>query len=117
MSAFHRLCRFIDRDLSKTGYIRSGGWSLSIAMLILSMPLLAFTSPYRGAAAWAVAAAVSLCLIWLGFVAWRGVRIMRATSRKSDRRYDREGKFLLAPEYHGSDSATGAARRKRRGKR
>jgi len=50
----------------------------------------------------------------LAFVTWRFVVVMKAQATKSDREYDHEGKYDLAPEYHYTESATEAAERKRR---
>lgn len=57
---------------------------------------------------------VAWALGWLGFIAWRGVRMMVAGARRGDRTYDRVGKFKLAEAYHSTESATAATRRKRK---
>ena len=110
---FHRLCRFVDRDLSETGRIRAGARSLLVGLIIVS-PLLFYDSPYGGAAALTVAASVVLSLTWFAFVGWRGLRLFRAMAAKADRRFDRNTKFSLPSEYRETVSATEASRRKRR---
>ena len=107
-----RLCRFIDWDLGKTGYIRSGTWSLIIGLLILAIPLVVFSYPFDRTAASAIAVAIGLCLFWIGFVGWRGFRLMRASAIRGDRTYDHNDKYKLAADYHSTESATAASRRK-----
>ena len=111
MKPFQRLCRFIDWDLGKTGYIRSGAWSLTVGLLLLTIPLVLFRYPYNGTAKWAIVSAVTLCAMWFSFVAWRGFRLMRVSAIRGDRRYDRESKYELATDYHSTESATAASRR------
>jgi hypothetical protein len=48
------------------------------------------------------------------FAGWRGLRMMRASSIVTDRRYDRDGKFQLSKEYHGTESATAASSKRRK---
>ena len=55
---------------------------------------------------------VPLYAVWMAFVCWRGVRLLRATTIKGDREFDQRGKYLLAPEYATSESYL--AHRKRR---
>ena len=112
MAPLQRLFRFIDWDLGRTGYIRAGAWSLFIGLLIVSIPLAVFSFPYDGVAAWAIAVAIGLCLIWFGFVAWRALRLIRASAIKGDRSYDRQNKYKLAVDYHSTESETSASRRK-----
>jgi hypothetical protein len=54
-------------------------------------------------------------ILWLGFIAWRGWRLMKSSAMRSDRSFDRKGKFALADEYHNTESATATKLRKRRG--
>jgi hypothetical protein len=51
-------------------------------------------------------------LLWNGFVAWRGWIKVRADAREADHYYDNVGKYRLSTEYHDSESATAAKRRK-----
>ncbi|MFK0298290.1 hypothetical protein ACIQTU_03630 [Brevundimonas sp. NPDC090276] len=55
---------------------------------------------------WAVASAA--------FMGWRGWRLIRASSIKSARDYDRRAKFDLPPEYAASESLLAHQRRERR---
>ena len=104
--------RFIDWDLSGNGYIRSGSWSLFIALLLACAPLPFVERPYSPHALAVIALAIVASLIWLSFVAWRGIRIFRATASHGDRSFDRHDKHLLSSEYAAAESATKAKRRR-----
>jgi hypothetical protein len=52
--------------------------------------------------------------LWNIFVFWRYWRYLKLISEEGDRSYDDEGKFRLAKEYHDTESATAAAKRRRR---
>ena len=45
---------------------------------------------------------------WSLFVFWRYWLYMREVSVEADQNYDRVGKYQLAKEYHGTESATAA---------
>jgi hypothetical protein len=106
------LRRFVDRDLSKVGLIRSGGRSILIAGLIVMLPIPFVDRPYDAYELTAIIAAACAGILWLSLVAWRGWRIARAISVKADRGFDRHEKFKLASEYHDAESATKATQRK-----
>ncbi len=112
MRAYRRLCHFVDWDLSKTGYVRSGAWSIAIALAVVTLPLPILRVPYEGGEVALLAVTAGLAVAWLSFVAWRGWRLIRAGSARSDHAYDCEGKFKLPPEYAASESATRAAHRR-----
>lgn len=114
VSALVRLCRFVDWDLSKTGGIRAGAWSLFIGALAACLPVPFVVRPYQDWEVAALAGSVIAAVLWFGFVAWRGLRLLRATAGRGDREYDRQGKYDLPPEYKATESATSAARRRRR---
>jgi len=57
------------------------------------------------------AIASGMAIGWITFVAWRGIRMLKASAIQGDRNYDRAGKFKLASEYHETMSATAAARK------
>jgi hypothetical protein len=114
MTAFIRLCRFVDWDLTKTGYIRSGAWSIAIGLATASLPLPFLDFPYRGWEAVVIAIAAALGLAWYTFVAWRGWRLVRSAGVRGDRDYDRQGKYDLPSEYAATESATMAAGRGRK---
>jgi NhaP-type Na+/H+ and K+/H+ antiporter len=51
-------------------------------------------------------------VVWSLFVSWRYWLYMREMSVEADKNYDRVGKYSLAKEYHGTESATAARARK-----
>ena len=51
---------------------------------------------------------VLVIALWIVFILVRGWRMLKAISLKDDRVYDRREKYLLAPEYYESESATSA---------
>ncbi len=59
----------------------------------------------------------SICVCWFVcwniFAGWRLVRHLKEVSLRSDRHYDRVGKYDLPPEYADSESATKAKRRRK----
>lgn len=57
--------------------------------------------------------AFAIVAVWVIFIGWRGVRTVRALALKRDRKFDREGKFALPPEYGNTHSVTEARRRRR----
>ncbi len=56
-----------------------------------------------------------LSLAALTFVTCRYFVVMKAQAVERDRKYDDDGKFKLASEYHQTESATAAAEKKRKG--
>jgi hypothetical protein len=114
MTVFTRLCRFMDWDLSATGYVRSGAWSITSGLLIVNLPIPFVSRPYGVLEMLVIAMVVGLALAWFAFVAWRGWRLLRASGARGDRAYDRHGKFDLPSEYAASESATRATRRRKK---
>ena len=57
--------------------------------------------------------AVAWFVAWAIFVSWRYVRYLKEISIKSDRHFDRAGKYDLPPEYADSESATKARQRRK----
>ncbi|MEG3086946.1 hypothetical protein [Sphingomonas sp. PB4P5] len=112
MRSYLAVRRFVDWDLSGTGYIRSGSWSLMIALLLACGPLPFVERPYSPSALTVIALAIGASLIWMSFIAWRGIRIFRVTSIRGDRRYDRHDKHRLSSEYAGTESATKSKHRR-----
>lgn len=110
MRRYLAIRRFVDWDLSGSGYIRSGKWSLLIALMLACAPLPLVERPYSSYAVAVIALAIVASLIWLSFVAWRGIRIFRATAIRGDRSFDRHDKHLLSSEYAATESATRAKR-------
>jgi len=100
-----------------TDALINGGLSSNrLLVLIAFLPFLIalFATPFPSAA-WLIAACFSL--LWIGFVSWRGWRLMQTNSIKSARDYDRRAKFKLPPEYAASESLLAHRQRKRRSKR
>lgn len=111
MNLFSLACRFVDWDLSKTGYIRSGAWSLAAGLLPILLILLIREDLdqwvlYLG---WAVG--LIMTIGWFAFVGWRGWRLMKAFALKGDRDYDRDTRIRLSSEYRDSESATKSRQR------
>jgi len=63
---------------------------------------------------WWFWSSIAFALAFNAFAAWRGLRMMRASAIAADRQYDRDGKFQLSNEYHSTESATTASRRRAR---
>ena len=115
MKAYALLRRFVDWDLSRGPSVGIG----NLTLLVVIVPWLAVL-PLRSiliGAAWTVVLLVTAIstAIWLGFVAWRGWRLMRITAIRGDRGYDRTGKLELSAEYRETKSITEARRRRRNG--
>ena len=62
--------------------------------------------------AWGIAAVWFVA--WTIFTFWRYARYLKEVSIKSDRQFDRSGKYNLPPEYADSESATRARQRRKR---
>jgi hypothetical protein len=115
MKAFSLIRRFVDWDLSRGPSVGIG----NLTLLVIIVPWLAVL-PLRSmlaGSAWVVLLSITAILttIWLGFVAWRGWRLIRSTALRGDRAYDRVGKLELASEYKETESATQAKRRRSMG--
>lgn len=106
---FARLCRFVDWDLRRFSGVHRGPCSLLIALVIAGLPALFLDHPIQGNDVIVVAAFGAVAALWVGFVLWRVWRFLRAEAMKSDRIYDRSGKYQLPPEYAQTESATKAA--------
>ena len=52
-------------------------------------------------------------VVWAVFVSWRYVRYLKEISIRSDRHFDRVGKYDLPPEYADSESATKARQQRK----
>lgn len=59
---------------------------------------------------------VAIALGWYAFVGWRSWRHIKVAAWHGDRHYDREGKYLLPPEYADTESLTVARKRRWRQK-
>ena len=106
--------RWTDAELTREP---RGGLGLAPMVLAIGIGLLfqaATTGPVRSAA-WAVC--VAAATLWIGFISWRGIRLIKAASLLGDRDYDRHGRFLLPPEYAGSESHLSHRRRLKRARR
>jgi hypothetical protein len=113
MKAFALLRRFVDWDLSRGPSVGVG----NLTLLVLIVPWLAVLS-LRGiliGVVWKTVLSVMAIatVIWLGFVAWRGWRLIRITGIRGDRAYDRTVKFRLSSDYRETESATETRRRRR----
>ena len=115
MKAFVLLRRFVDWDLSRGPGVGIG----NLTLLVLIVPWLTVL-PLRDiliGSAWTTVLSVTAIATatWLGFVAWRGWRLIRITGIRGDRAYDRTGKFGLSSDYRETESATETKRRRRNG--
>ncbi|WP_369025503.1 hypothetical protein [Qipengyuania sp. RANM35] len=52
--------------------------------------------------------------VWTSFVMWRWWLMMRTATGEADETFDKEGKFKLSKEYWTTESATSAAKRRRK---
>lgn len=113
MTLLARLRRFVDWDLGRSGGVRAGAWILLISGLpFVSLLVFERLAGHRSGTAIILASAVTAA--WLGFVGWRGWRLLRASGARSDRDFDQRGKFRLPPEHQDSESVTKAQRRDKR---
>ena len=94
------------------GVLRDSGSRVELTLLPGMLPFLPtlffkeqFPLRWVPAAAWFVA--------WVFFVSWRYVRYLKEISIKSDRHFDRVGKYDLPPEYADSESATKARQQRK----
>lgn len=89
--------------------------SLQYKVLLLPAGLpFAILAPLMRGEDWLLWSCVGWAVLWIGFVGWRGMRMLRANAKKSDRVYDRRTKFELAREYWTTESATQTRRGKRK---
>jgi hypothetical protein len=101
------LRRWIDRDL------RDKGKPISVAVAML--PAFAGTVLLREGDGVLVYVGILLCgttLLGEAFIGWRAVRLIRAISIYSARRYERRDRYFLPPEYANSESSYLAKRRR-----
>ena len=105
MKAYHAVRDWVDRQW------RAAGLQFKILLLPAIIPLLAILMIGSGAVSYTIGWA--WFGLWNSFVAWRYWMYLKELSREGDEKYDREGKFHLANEYHETESATAVADRKR----
>lgn len=105
-----RIRRMVDYDIEENQ--RPASLVLGFVPLIVAGMAGVEAASVSGGALWFVL--LTICLVWTSFVLWRAYRMSRAWILRSDRDYDRRGKFLLSREYWQSESATSARRRRRR---
>ena len=106
MKVFALLRRFVDWDLSRGPSVSTG----NLTILVLVFPWFAML-PLRGivtGAAWTAVVSVTAVAtaVWLGFVAWRGWRLIRIAGIRGDRAYDRTGKLKASSVYRATESVT-----------
>jgi hypothetical protein len=113
MKLYSTLRRLVDWDLNQ--HHRPGSLSLLLGMLpwLGIVPISRWLD--RSLEQGLIVIATVLTAVWLLFVVWRGWRLLRASILKSDRAYDRKGRFMLPPEYKRTISATGAKRQREGG--
>ena len=115
VKVFLHLRRFVDWDLSRGPSVGIG----NLTILAVIVPWLAVL-PLRNIVdrtSWAFVlwSTATLSVLWIGFVAWRGWRLFRASALRSDKAFDREERFGLSSDYHESESSTKARRRRQNG--
>lgn len=105
---------WVDRDI-----LRNPRYSIA-----LFGPIYAGTATFLGLSLFGSFGRIAFCVLflplivaWVFFAAWRATRLLRADIIKSDRDYDRRGKYLLPPEYAATESPLAASRRRRRTRR
>jgi len=108
-SALGTIVKWMDRD------IRAYPKTISHMLGLIPSVFMGITnSNLRGplaAIGWTVS--ITFGVVWTALVVWRFAAHAKREAIKSDRAFDRKGKFLLSPEYHDSESETAANRRKR----
>ena len=115
MKPFLLLRRFVDWDLGRFESVGIGNLTL-LVIVVQWLAVLPLRSILIGAA-WTVVLWVTIVAttIWLGFVAWRGWRLIRVVMIRGDRAYDRTDKLRLSSDYRETESATKMKRRRRSG--
>lgn len=105
MSLYLRTRKWVDAQ-----WIASGSRHRKVLVVLPFVP--ALLTPVIGN--WWFWPSIAFGLGFNAFAAWRGLRMMRASSIVSDRQYDRDWKFSLSKEYHSTESATAASRKFRK---
>jgi hypothetical protein len=95
---------WVDRVLRWNGY--------QARAVVLPALVPALLTAVVGAGSVLVVLSAAWFVAWYAFVGWRYWLYMREVSTEADRQYDRVGKFQLAKEYHGTESATAVRDRK-----
>lgn len=104
-----RVRGFVDRNLLQG--IRTYAHLLGPIPLVVVGGARSYLDRPAAIIAWTGAALIGVA--WTSFVAWRGWRLLRATTIRGDRRFDQRDKFRLSPEYQASESILTARRRPR----
>ncbi|QMW21854.1 hypothetical protein [Sandaracinobacteroides saxicola] len=99
--------RWVDSRWNEPG----NGWKAAFAIAMIPMVLVSAS----GLGSMSFTLSVVWAIIWMMFMAWRGLRMLRAGAIVHEQEYDRRGKFKLTHEYHRTGSATAARRAARRG--
>lgn len=104
--AYLRVRRWVDAQWAAPGQQHK-------VLLLPALLPAALVIPLMEDAGWLLWLCIGWAVFWLGFIGWRGMRMLRANAKRSDRVYDRETKFKLAREYWTTESATQTRRNKR----
>ena len=57
---------------------------------------------------------IAICVGWVSLIAWRGFVAVHHSTEKGDREYDKRIKYNLSEEYHQSESASAARKRRKK---
>ena len=87
--------------------------SLYLPLMALIFLALIFRPDAENNAAFLIAAGL-VFLPWQAWVIWRAVRMTRVADFTAAKRYEAEGRYRLAEEYHETEFASARARRLRR---
>ena len=115
MSGASKLWRSIRGWVDRT--IRLPGLQAKLVLLpaFIPFPIIIFMENGLdlGRVNWTWMIGAGWLVAWYGLVAWRFWRHMKEAAIKSDRHYDRIGKYDLPAEYAETESAAGAKRRRK----
>ncbi len=106
MRMYFRTRDFVDRTFRSLNWYAS-----SLPGALPLFPSMFFDNSTVWAVAWI------WFLLWEGFVFWRWWVYMKVEAERSDRAYDRKGKFRLSREYWDTESATASRARKAKKRR
>ena len=110
------LCRFVDWDLSRKPVTTAGNLTILLGILPWFLLLTIRDAAKQHVSTPLLVTTISLDVIWFAFVATRAWRLFRVSAERSDRLYDRSGKYALPPEYAETESATSARRKPKSGR-
>jgi hypothetical protein len=107
---YRRVRRWVDHDLAYQWRPLSIFGPLFLVMFVMIAANWAGGVPV--VLGWTIIAPVYA--VWMAFICWRIIRLIRTVTIKGDREFDQRGKYLLPPEYTASESYLAHQKRRSR---